>query len=77
MTQLSRAHYRAGGGSEDHDSLVLEYHDEFHRVKEISINYTSFKELLDCNTMIVNSCFSTMIADHLNDADPKTMTECK
>jgi hypothetical protein len=65
------------GGLEDHDSLVLENHDEFHMVKEISINYTGYEELLDHTTMVVNSCFSTMVADILNDPDPKTMTECK
>jgi hypothetical protein len=27
--------------------------------------------------MVVDSCFSTMIADILNDPDPKTMAECK
>jgi hypothetical protein len=65
------------GGSEDPDSLVLENHDEFHVVQEISINYTSSRELLDRTTTIVNSCFSTMVADHLNDPDPKTMAKCK
>jgi hypothetical protein len=65
------------GGSKDLDSLVLGNHDEFHGVQEISINYTSFRELLDRTTMVVNSCFSTMVADLLNDPDPKTMAECK
>jgi hypothetical protein len=41
------------------------------------INYTSFGELLDHTTMVVNSCFSTMVADLLNDPEPKTMAECK
>jgi hypothetical protein len=45
------------GGSKDPDSLILENHDEFHGVQEISINYTSFEELLDHTTTIVNSCF--------------------
>jgi hypothetical protein len=36
------------GGSEDTNSLVLGNHDEF------SINYTSFGELHDCTTMVVN-----------------------
>jgi hypothetical protein len=27
--------------------------------------------------MVVNSCFSTMVADLLNDPNPKTMVECK
>jgi hypothetical protein len=59
------------GGSEDPDSLILGNHDEFHRMQEISINYTSSGELLDRTTMVVNSCFSTMVADLLNDPDPK------
>jgi hypothetical protein len=49
----------------------------FHMVQEISINYTSSRELHDRNTTIVNSCFSTMIVDILNDLDPKAMTEYK
>jgi hypothetical protein len=61
------------GGSEDPDSLVLENHDEFYEVQEISINYTSSRELLDRTTTVINSCFSTMVADLLNDLDPKTM----
>jgi hypothetical protein len=59
------------GGSEDPDSLVLGNHDEFHGV------HTSPEELLDHNTMVVNSCFSTMVTDLLNDPDPKTMVEYK
>jgi hypothetical protein len=55
------------GGSKDHDSLVLGNHDEFHVAQE----------LLDRTTMVVNSCFSTMVADLLNNPDPKTMAECK
>jgi hypothetical protein len=62
------------GGSEDPDSLVLENHDEFYEVQEISINYTSSGELLDRTTTVINSCFSTMVVDLLNDLDPKTMT---
>jgi hypothetical protein len=27
--------------------------------------------------MVGNSCFSTMVADLLNDPDPKMMAECK
>jgi hypothetical protein len=64
------------GGSEDLDSPVLGNHDEFHGMQEISINYTSSEELFDRTTTIVNSCFSTMVVDLLNDPDPKTMTEC-
>jgi hypothetical protein len=65
------------GGSEDPDSLILGNHDEFHRVQEISINYTSSGKLLDHTTVVVNSCFSTMVVDLLNDPEPKTMAECK
>jgi hypothetical protein len=65
------------GGLEDPDSLVLGNHDEFHGVEEISINYTSFRELLDRTTMVINSYFSTMIVDLLNDPNPMTMAECK
>jgi hypothetical protein len=65
------------GGSEDPDSLVLGNYDEIHRVQEISINYTSSGELFDRTTMVVNSCFSTMVADLLNVPDPKTMVEYK
>jgi hypothetical protein len=64
-------------GLEDPDFLILGNHDEFHGVEEISINYTSSGELLDRNTMVANSCLSTMVADLLNDPDPKTMAECK
>jgi hypothetical protein len=46
-------------------------------VQEISINYTSFRELFDRNTTVVNSCFSIMVADLLNGPDPKTMAEYK
>jgi hypothetical protein len=63
------------GGREDPDSQVLGNHDEFHGV--LSINYTGSRELLDYTTTVVNSCFSTMVADLLNDPDSKTMAECK
>jgi hypothetical protein len=62
---------------EDPDSLVLGNHDEFHGVQEISINYTSCGELLDHTTIVVNSCFSTMVADLLIDPHPKTMAKCE
>jgi hypothetical protein len=65
------------GGSEDPDSLILGNHDVFHGVQEISINYTSSGELLDRTTMVVNSCFSTKIADLINDPKPNTLVECK
>jgi hypothetical protein len=38
---------------------------------------TSSRELLDRSTMVVNSCFSTMVVDYVNNPDPKTMVECK
>jgi hypothetical protein len=65
------------GTSKDPDSLVLRNHDEFHGIQEISINYTSSQELFDRNTTVVNSCFSTIVADLLNDPELNTMTECK
>jgi hypothetical protein len=65
------------GGSEDPNSLVLGNHDEIHGMQKNSVNYTSSRELFDHTTMVVNSCFSTMVADILNDPDPKTMAECK
>jgi hypothetical protein len=46
-------------------------HDEIHGVQEISINYTSSEELFDRTTIVVKSYFSTMVADFLNDPDPK------
>jgi hypothetical protein len=58
---------------EDPHSFVLGNHDEIYGVQEISINYTSFGELFDCATIVVNSCFLTMVANLLNDPDPKTM----
>jgi hypothetical protein len=64
-------------GLEDPDYLVLRNHDEIHGVQEIFINYTSFRELFDHTTMIVDSCFTSMVADLLNDPDPKTMVECR
>jgi hypothetical protein len=64
-------------GLKDPDFFILENLDEFYGVQEISINYTSFRELFDCTTTVVNSCFLVMVADLLNDPDPKTMAECK
>jgi hypothetical protein len=64
-------------GSKDPDSLVLGNHYEIHGVQKISINYTISRELFDRTTMVVNTCFSTMVADLLNDPDAKTMAEYK
>jgi hypothetical protein len=66
---------KQAGGSKDLDSFILGNHDEIHGVQEISINYTSFRELFDRTTMVVKSCFSTIFADLLNDLDPKIMAE--
>jgi hypothetical protein len=42
------------------------------------INYTSFREVYDCSTIIINSSFSTIIAESaLGDPDPKTRIEYK
>jgi hypothetical protein len=65
------------GRLEDHDSLVLGNHDEFSGAQEIFINYASSEDLFDYNTTIVNSCFSTIIYDLLNDSEHKTMVLCK
>jgi hypothetical protein len=65
------------GGLKDPDSLVLRNHDKSNGVQEIFINYTSFGELHDRTITIVNSCFSIMVAELLNDPDPKTMVACK
>jgi hypothetical protein len=51
---------------------------ESNGTEEIFINYTSSGEVYDCSTIIVNSCFSTIIAEKvLANLDPKTMTKCK
>jgi hypothetical protein len=64
--------------SENLDTLVLGNHEESNGIEEISINYTSSGEVFDRSTPIVNSSFSTIIAESvLADPDPKTMTECK
>jgi hypothetical protein len=43
--------------SENPDTLVLGNHEESNGIEEISINYTSSREVYDCNTTIVNSSF--------------------
>jgi hypothetical protein len=63
--------------SENPDALVLGNHEASTRIQEISINYTSFREVYERSTRIVNPCFSTIIAENfLADPDPKTMAEC-
>jgi hypothetical protein len=64
--------------SEISDNLVLGNHEASKGIEEISINYTSFENVYNRNTMIADLCFSTFIAKiFLNDPDPKTMVECK
>ena len=66
------------GTSEQTESPVLRNHEELHGVQEISINYTSYGELYDRKTTVVNSCFSSIIAGNLLiDPDPKSMVECQ
>jgi hypothetical protein len=60
------------------NNLVLGNHEASKGIEEISINYTSSREVYDHITTIANLCFSTIIAENfLNDSDPKTMAECK
>jgi hypothetical protein len=64
--------------SKNHDDIVLGNHETSKGIQEISINYISSGEVYDRSTIIVNSCFSTVIAKNiLADLDPKTMAECK
>jgi hypothetical protein len=64
--------------SENPDALVLGNHETSTGIREISINYTSSREVYDCSTTIVNPCFLAIIADNfLADPNPKTMAECK
>jgi hypothetical protein len=52
--------------------------EDFHGVQDISINYTSSRELHDRKNIFVNSCFSSIIVDNLlSDPDPKSMVECQ
>jgi hypothetical protein len=56
----------------------LGIHEESNGIEEISINYTNSREVYDSSTTIVNSSFSTIIAESVfADPDPKTMVECK
>jgi hypothetical protein len=64
--------------SKIHDNLILGNHEASKGIEEISINYTSSGEVYDRSTIIVNLCFSTIIAENfLNNQDPKTMAGCK
>jgi hypothetical protein len=64
--------------SENPDALVLGNHETSTGKQEIFINYTSSEEVYDHSTIIVNPCFSTIIAENfLADPNSKTMVECK
>jgi hypothetical protein len=76
----TQARYRNENAStsENSDALVLGNHEASTGIQEISINYTSFGEVYDSSTTIINPCFSTIIAENfLANPDPKTMAECK
>jgi hypothetical protein len=64
--------------SENLDDLVLGNHKTSMGIQEISINYTSSKEVYDHSTTIVNPCFSIINAENfLANPDSKTMAKCK
>jgi hypothetical protein len=64
--------------SKNPDALILGNHETSTGIQEIFINYTSFREVYDRSTTIVNPCFSIIIAENfLTDPDPKIMAECK
>jgi hypothetical protein len=62
--------------SKNPDALVLGNHEASTGIQEISINYTSSGEVYDRSIIIVNPCFSTIIAENLLAyPDPKIMAE--
>jgi hypothetical protein len=64
--------------SKNSDALILGNYETSTGIQEIFINYTSFREVYDRSTTIVNPCFSIIIAENfLTDPDPKIMAECK
>jgi len=66
------------GTSKYPDVTILGNDDASERVHEISIKYAETRESFNRKTTIVDSYFSTMIAEILeNDRDPRTMAECK
>jgi hypothetical protein len=80
LQSSTQARYRNQNAStsENPDAIVLGNHATLTGIQEISINYTSSGEVYDLSTIIVNPCFSTIIAENfLADPDPKTMAECK
>ena len=75
----SMVHPNIDPGTSEHPNSTVLGNDESHNgVKEISNNYIDSEESYDRKTTIVNIYFSAAIAEiFLNDADPKTMVECK
>jgi hypothetical protein len=76
----TQARYRKviASTSENPDALILGNHETSIGIQEISISYTSSREVYDCSTTIVNPCLSTIITENfLADPDPKTMAERK
>ena len=66
------------GTSENPDTIVLGNHELSPRDNEISTNYIDSGESYIRKTTIVDTYFSTKIANNLiSDPDPKTMAECK
>jgi hypothetical protein len=64
--------------SKNPNDFILGNHETSTGLQEISINYTSSGEVYDHSTTIINSYFSTIIAENfLADPDLKTMSECK
>jgi hypothetical protein len=75
MISLTYSHRLVVGPTRHTWGCVL---GEFYGVQNIPINYTSFGELFDYKTNVLNSCFSNMIASNLlTEGDPKFMLECQ
>jgi hypothetical protein len=80
LKSSTQARYRNENAStsKNSDDLILGNHETSTRIQEISINYTSSREVYDRSTTIINPCFSTIIAENFFvDPDPKTKAECK
>ena len=75
----STVHTNIDAGTSEHpNSIVIGNHDGSERVDEISISYINYGESFDQNTTIVDTYFSSKIANNLHiDPDPNTMAECE
>jgi hypothetical protein len=76
----TQARYRKENAStsENPNDLVLGNHETSMGIQEIFTNYTNSGEVYDRSTIIINPCFSTIIAaNFLAGPDPKTMSKCK